>query len=431
MKNTNSTSKIAGTLLLGLAAANPVMGAGFQLAERSGSGLGRAFSGEAAIGDDASIIASNPAGMSLLDDMSFAFGANVIIPTIDVTGISPNGTAPGFSPNNDQNVASDALVPYMFMSKKINDQWTVGFGSYTTYGLKSDYSQQFASQSGTDFSELFSFNLNPALSYKVNNQWTLGAGLDLLYAKGNINSKTFPAVPTVTPANQAFLVGTNLFNLEGDDWGFGYNLGVLYEVNEGTRFGLHYRSSIELTLNGASQVGPALGGPVILPTTLDVEMPDTIEFSAYHEIDDKWAVHGDVMWTNWSKFQSLAPKTGNAVVDAAVRIDENWTDAFRFAVGATYKHSDRLTFRTGVAYDESPVSTPNRTLRIPDADRIWASIGLTYKLNDCYNLDLGYTHIFADTADIQFAALGGNEDAFQGKAEGSVDLFAIGLSGSF
>jgi long-chain fatty acid transport protein len=425
MKLPTSTNKLAGALLLGLASAPLALGAGYQLAERSASGLGRAFSGESAIADDASIIASNPAGMSLLDDMSFALGLNVVIPTIDVRGVSP-----GVGPNNDDDVASDALVPHLFISKKINDQWTLGFGSYTTYGLKGDYSQDFASKAGTDFSELFSFNLNPAVSFRVNSQWTLGAGIDFLYAKGNINAKTFPAVGA--PAG---LTGSNLFDLEGDDWGFGYNLGVLYELDESTRFGLHYRSAIDLSLNGASQVGSALtfGAPASLDTTLDVELPDTLEFSAYHKLNSQWAIHGDVLWTGWSKFKELAPKTGNAVVDGAVYVKEDWQDTFRFSVGTTYKHSDRLTLRAGVAFDESPVSDATRTLRILDADRIWASIGLTYQINANYNLDLGYTHIFADAASVDLEAPfgSGNEKAFKGTASGSVELFAVGVSGSF
>ena len=84
---------------------------------------------------------------------------------------------------------------------------------------------------------------------------------------------------------------------------------------------------------------------------LDVELPDTLEFSAYHELNSQWAIHGDVLWTGWSKFKELAPKTGNAVVAGAVYVKEDWQDTFRFSVGTTYKHNDRLTLRTGVAFD--------------------------------------------------------------------------------
>ena len=38
--------------------------AGFQVSEHSASGLGRAFAGEAAVADNASVLARNPAAMS-------------------------------------------------------------------------------------------------------------------------------------------------------------------------------------------------------------------------------------------------------------------------------------------------------------------------------------------------------------------------------
>ncbi|MDB4275984.1 outer membrane protein transport protein [Akkermansiaceae bacterium] len=217
---------------------------------------------------------------------------------------------------------------------------------------------------------------------------------------------------------------------------FGYNVGILFELSDKTRFGLHYRSAVDLSLNGTADIGgafaPLMGGAsTTLDASLEVELPDTLEFSAYHELNDKLAIHADVLWTGWSKFQELAPITNNAGVDSRVYVRGNWSDAFRFSVGATYKYSDRLTLRAGAAYDESPASTPDRTLRIPDADRIWLSIGGTYVINESYNLDFGFTHILADDATIVSEANGGNEEFFQGKAEGVVNLFAIGISGSF
>jgi long-chain fatty acid transport protein len=156
--------------------------------------------------------------------------------------------------------------------------------------------------------------------------------------------------------------------------------------------------------------------------------PDTLEFSVYHEINDQWAVHGDVMWTGWSDFQTLTADYGGAV--PLINNRENWEDSMRFAVGATYTHNDRLTFRCGVAYDESPVpDSAHKTLRIPDGDRIWGSIGASYQLNPCYRIDLGYTHIFDTDSSINEPAAGNG--VFTGTASGDVELVAIGVSGTF
>lgn len=413
MTHKPSIHTLAATLLVGMTASS--FGAGFQLAERSGSGLGRAFSGEAAIADDASIIASNPAGMSLLDDLSFAFGLSYINPDVDVSGtsiIDPGG-ANIANPSSDSDIAPTAFVPYFYLSKRINEKITVGVGTFTSFGLKSDYSTAFsASGALTDYSEITTVTMNPSIAYQANDQWSFGAGLSVMYAKGEISS----SLP---------LSGANLFSLEGDDIALGFNFGTLYQHSDNTRFGLSYRSKIDLAIEGSAQ----LGGPFAAVGTnreafLDVTLPETIEFSAYHSLNDQWAIHGDVVWTKWSRFQQLAPMV-DPLIDAALLTPEDWEDAYRFSIGATYNHSEKLTLRAGAAYDESPVPGVNRrTLRIPDSDRIWLTAGLTYQVNENYNFDFGYAHLFGSDAEI-------NEDTFQGTAGGNVNLISVGVSGSF
>lgn len=388
--------------------------AGFQLQERSAAGLGRAFSGDAAIGDDASVIASNPAAMILLEDeWSFAIGASAVLPDVEITGsYAPPAPAPPGTvlPASAGNVANDAYVPYLYVVRRINERLSLGFGSYTTFGLKTNYPTSFGARVVADFSELKSVNLNPSLAWRISDQWTLGAGFDALHADGKLTA----TVPSTLPA----------LDLTGEDWGYGFNLGVLYEPVPGTRFGLHYRSAIELELEGRSvSVVPPFNGP----GTLDLELPDSVEFSAVHDLGD-WSVHGDVMWTNWSKFKELAPRVIGSPVQPPVT-PENWKDSWRFALGTTWRASETWTFRAGVAYDLSPVPEANLTLRIPDADRYWLSLGCSWEFSPCWTLDLGYAHVFAD--DVRITDGTAATGVFRGKATGSADVVSLGISARF
>ena len=409
MKKTNQYTTILA--MLGITSA-PLLGAGFQLQERSVSGLGRAFSGEAAIADDASVLSSNPAGIILLDDSSYSVGLQYIKPNVNLKG--KGGLAN--TSVSDSDVATEALVPYFYYTRKITDNISVGFGMFSSFGLATDYSDSFAAQVGTDLSEITTVTANPSVAVRLNEQVTLGVGIDIMHAEGRLSNT---------------LGGATLFDLEGEDWAIGWNIGILYEINDNTRLGVHYRSSIDLTIDGNAKFGLPLGAPgTKVDATLDVELPDSVEISAYHELNNSWAIHADVIWTNWSKFKTLAPKT-DTPADPELVVQENWNDAFRFAIGTTYKHSDSLTFRAGLSLDESPVNTSDRTLRIPDGDRIWASIGATIKLTDNYNLDIGYTHIFADDVSVYSEANGGNEALFTGKIGGDVDIIGAGISGTF
>jgi long-chain fatty acid transport protein len=392
-----------------LALIDSALGAGFQLHERSAAGLGRAFSGEAAMGDDATVIASNPAGMVLLEDeWSFAIGASAIYPEVKVSGLYTAG--PATVPAQGGNVADDAYLPYIYAAKKVGEDLTLGFGAYTTFGLKSDYPLSFPGRAIADFGELISFNLNPSLAWRIDERWSVGLGYDALYADGTLTS----TLPNTLP----------VLDLAGDDWGHGFNAGVLFEATEDTRFGLHYRSGIDLDLEGrAVSVIPAFNGPA----TLAVELPATVEFSAVHDIGD-WSVHGDVMWTDWSVFQQLAPQVIGAPAQPPASL-QNWKDSWRFALGTTWRASETWTFRLGAAYDRSPVSEANLTLRIPDADRIWLTAGFSWEFTPCWTLDFGYVHIFAD--DVFMTDGSAATGAFTGGATGSGDVVSLGISAGF
>lgn len=65
--------------------------AGFQLNEFSSSGLGRAYSGEGAIADDAGNVSRNPALITMFDRPTFSAGAVYIDPDVNISGTSPSG----------------------------------------------------------------------------------------------------------------------------------------------------------------------------------------------------------------------------------------------------------------------------------------------------------------------------------------------------
>jgi long-chain fatty acid transport protein len=388
-------------------------GAGFQLQERSAAGLGRAFSAEAAIGDDASVLASNPAAMVLLpDDASFAAGISSIFPEVEVTGAyTPPAAPPGTAlPAPAGNVADDAFVPYFFAVGRLHERLSLGFGSHTPFGLGSNYPTSFPARGVADLSEVVTVNLNAALAWRIDSHWSLGLGFDALHAKGKLTA----TAPSTLP----------VLDLTGDDWAYGCNFGLLFEADPATRFGLHYRSALDLAIEGrAVSLVPAFNGPA----TLAVELPDSVEFSAVRDLGD-WSVHGDAMWTNWSVFRELAPRILGAPVQPPAT-PENWKDSWRFALGTTWRATERWTFRAGLAYDRSPVPEANLTLRIPDADRFWLSAGFSWEFTPGWTLDAGYAHVFADdVAIIDGSAATG---VFRGSASGGADIVSLGVSASF
>ena len=104
---------------------------------------------------------------------------------------------------------------------------------------------------------------------------------------------------------------------------------------------------------------------------------------------------------------------------------EEWEDSIFLALGLTYRPTDKLRLRTGVAFDEGVVpSADRRTPRIPDSDRYWLSFGAGYDLTESMTIDAAYTHIFSpdahmnqQVADTGNAARGNLSGTFQSSAD--------------
>ena len=62
----------------------------------------------------------------------------------------------------------------------------------------------------------------------------------------------------------------------------------------------------------------------------------------------------EAQWTDWSVFDQLTIKFDNPAQPDSVT-EEEWQDTWFFALGTTFKATDELTLRAGIAYDQSPV----------------------------------------------------------------------------
>lgn len=156
------------------------LAAGFQVAEHSASGLGRAFSGEGAVADNASVLARNPAAMTLFDTAQFSGAVSIVDPEVNVTQTKINDS--DFN-QKSSDVAPLQIVPAAYYISPINEKWAWGIGMFTTYGVATDYPDDIYAGDLAGDTSLVSVNLNPNIAYRVNESLSLGAGINLVYAE--------------------------------------------------------------------------------------------------------------------------------------------------------------------------------------------------------------------------------------------------------
>ena len=453
--------------IAGLAAAlgaGHALGAAFALQENSGSALGNAFAGGAASAEDASTLWANPAGMSRLGTNQVASAVHLITPS---SKFRDDGSIKALNQPLG-NLGGDAgglnVVPNLYLAIPINKQWSFGLGVNAPFGLVTEYDDGWIGRYQALKSDVKTINVNPAFSWRITDMVAIGGGVNYQRIKATFtNNVNYSAalISAAAAAGQSAAIPSLLAttpnldakaNIDGDDTAWGWNLGVLFDIDRNTRIGASYRSSIKYTVAGnvnfnypviptqpaalaplvgalsaAINAGPLANGGV----TAAIELPEIANLSLFRQIDDRWDVMADLQFTGWSKLKELKfVRTTGAVLGTAT--PENFKDVWRFAVGANYRYSDQWMFRGGLAYDQTPVNDTDRTPRLPDGNRTWVSGGLQYKMSPQLKLDAGATYSFISSPSINQNAGSTNGSALlKGKYDSNVIIVSGQVTYSF
>ncbi|WP_210473134.1 outer membrane protein transport protein [Vibrio crassostreae] len=404
--------------------------AGFQLAEYSATGLGRAYAGEAAMADGADAQWRNPAMLTYLEGTQVSVGAIYVDPNIDIDGTSTSVGGASTTPSNSSDFAHSAVIPNFYVSHKYNEKFALGFAAGTNYGMETDLGKDFGGANHGNEASVTTMELNLNAAYQVLESVSIGGGIRYIMAEGSFGAIASPQSP---------LAGTTLKYMEGDDTAWGWQVGTAWQINENNRLGFTYKSEVDLTLEGyAKGIGFNSTNPAAHKSgSMDLALPATAELASFHQLTDKVAVHASINWTNWSSFKELvADFPGEKSVGIK---EENWEDNYRFALGTTYQMTPKLALRSGIAYDTSAVSEKHRTATIPETDRTWLSIGAGYQWSEQLTLDAGFTYILAKDARMQESDLGTLQpfepgaDYFGGSFEGEVtgSIWLIGIQANY
>lgn len=380
--------------------------AGFQLSEHSATGMGRAMAGAGIVGDDLSALHFNAAGMTLLPGTRIQIGG---------AQIEVNAEFKGENGSSENGRLKGQLIPHGYISHQVNDQTWVGLAMTVPYGMGTEYDQHWmGADKGTE-SMIMTIDINPQVAYKVNDFFSIGGGVSLQWAKAELGMLKY---------------GMAQSWVKGDSWAWGWNLGLMFQPTDTLRLGVSYRSNIchdaegetkfELNTLGkglveandqtsmqpyVSMLGyekavalkTALTGMSMLgeaDMAVRLRTPDTLTFSGTWEATQDLRVSATARWTKWSNFGSLNVENtmmGQTSVSSTVN---DWDDTWFFALGADYRVNNQWTVRGGVAYDMDPNSDNKKRMAvIPDTDRVWVSLGASYKYDDNLTIDFGGTYI--------------------------------------
>lgn len=410
----------AAVLLAATAAANA---GGFALREQSAYGQGSSFAGIAA-GGALSAMYWNPAVMTQFNGKTIEQVATGIAPKASHSFTAATLGAFGNAPSDS---GMDAVVPAGYASWQVNDRFWVGASINAPFGLAVKFPQLWAGSQYGQSSKVESYNFSPTVAYKVNDWISVAVGLQAQYMK-----VSYDAFISAAP----LLIGS----INGAGWGWGWTAGVTLTPTPTTTVGIGYRSAINQDINGTLDVPVGVPASTRGSVNTSINLPDTLTIGLRQRLGDRFTLLAGYEWSNWSRIGAATvrqPSGAAATIGATpVILPFNYSDGHFYSLGGEYALNPALTLRAGIAYEKSPVTDNVRTPRLPDNDRIWYSVGASYKPPSFkgVTLDAGYSFIQVKDTPICLGLASGcptnpwsGATTYIGSVDAHVHIFSVGL----
>ncbi|WP_028480168.1 OmpP1/FadL family transporter [Pseudovibrio exalbescens] len=413
-----------------------VFAGAFALREQSAAFQGLSFAGYGTAASSISTMFWNPATITAHDGLNVESVNSFIIPRGDVNTDSvtlqqpipgmgvvdiPLDIIPNAATGSVGDVGVAAWLPGTYGTYQYSPELYVGFSVNAPFGLSTKPNIISAGQIYARSSKVLSVNATPMVGYKINEMVSVAVGLQAQYFQVRLKSAT--GVMTTSPTVE----------LRGEDHlGFGGTAGLLLTPFEGTQIGVGYRSPIRHDLDGQLKVGSSSQN-----INADLVLPEQVNVSIQQEVTPELRVMGTFEWTNWSRFGSFNVYNQSGIPIPQAALGFQYSDGYFLSFGAEYdfhQHVEGLTVRAGLGYEWSPISEKDRNIRLPDTDRLWVSGGFSYQHNENLALDLGYSHLFAESDDIN---IGPGHPAYngvvtyKGDVDAAVDIISLGLRYKF
>jgi long-chain fatty acid transport protein len=401
--------------LILFSAVGPVYAGGLWLYEEATPDMGVGGAGRQAAGFDASTASGNPAAMTRLDrsQVEGGFMGLYVDSKFDVKnathGDNGGGNAGYFSP---------AATLYYVHSVSPDLKLGLGVGSY--FGLGVSYSNEWAGKYYVQSASFTTMAVNPTIGYRIAPWLSVGGGVSVV--QGQLSERVaVNTVPVLEP-------GDGRLKYDASDVGYGYNLGVLVELNPQTRVGVIYVSQVNLDFKDEMRfknlegtiLGDALQASGLLDAQLkiNVNLPAQLAVGAYHALSDKLALVGTVNWQNWSRFgePEISVADSNTVTD-----DLGYKDTYHAGIGVYYRLAAPWLLMAGFGYDTSPTSSSSeRSPVLPLGAAFRYAAGVQYDWSKDLAVGLAYTLIDAGKAKVNQSG-GPLRGDLRGDLEGEYD----------
>jgi len=305
----------------------------------------------------------NPALITKVKSTDITLGGTIFVPTIK-TDLGLTGKL-----NKSNNEKS--IIPLALVANKLYNSIYFGIGMYGTAGLGVDFRTEPSLMEMEATLQLLQFAMPVAYKY---GPLSVGASIILQYGSLDINYKNY-----MSPSREKVGYG------QQQDYGYGANVGVAYDFDNGLTVGAVYKSKVEMSYlkvipEATKPFGLKIGSLLTQPAEIGVGVayiygPHSIALD-----------YKKILWSLASGYK-----------------DFGWKDQNVIALGYEYKQ-DKYSIRVGYNHATSPLDIKKgdtqkgailnafNVLGFPATSKNHFTIGVGYKINKNLTLDLAFVY---------------------------------------
>ena len=207
----------------------------------------------------------------------------------DTKGVPPVGSViPGSPDSSGHNRVHPAWAPGMYYVKQINDKEWFGMGTYSRFGMVSQFERNSIAASNSFSAKLNGVTLGANYARKLDKKWTASLGAEVNYVGLQMDKNVGAGL---IPVN-------NALHVEGKSYALGWNAAANYEFDDKNEIGLVYRSKINHSMEADYDAhGAAMDtfGPVG-DAYACVSLPESLTLGYNHKFNERTRVELNYIW---------------------------------------------------------------------------------------------------------------------------------------
>ena len=267
-----SAIPLLGLAVVALALPQSATADGWKIQLQGGKSLATSYAGRSALFEDASVVWFNPAGMTALEgEWVITVGAPIITYQLDFRDAGSRSLiGQPLTGDATPDGGTTAVVPHVYLVKRLDPRWRVGFGFNAPFGLGTNYGENWIGRYHATETTLRVFNLNPSIAVRLSDQWSVGLGLDIQRSTATLaNMIDFGSIGAAVGLPLTPQGSDGKVEFTGSDWAAGFDVSAWGDLAEDLRVGAVYRSQIDHGLKGTAdfevpdEAAPLTGGGLL------------------------------------------------------------------------------------------------------------------------------------------------------------------------